>query len=140
MDIHDAILLAARVHWGQKDKCGEDYIYHSLRVMLAMETDEARMAAVLHDVVEDTQVTLYDLNCAGCPPVVLAAVDAVSRRSGEEYLLQFIPRAKADPIGRLVKIADIEDNLGRLYGLLSERERAGLAKRYERALNLLREL
>ena len=139
MDVHDAIILATQAHRGQKDKLGVDYIYHPLRVMLAMETDEARMAAVLHDVVEDTWVTLDKLAREGYSSDVLAAVDAVTRRLGEVYLSEFIPRAKADPIGRLVKIADIEDNLARLQFLPSASERDGMAARYEKALAMLRE-
>lgn len=139
MDVHDAIVLAVQAHRGQKDKLGEDYIYHPLRVMLAMETDEARMAAVLHDVVEDTTVTLYSLKCAGYQSSVVSAIDAVTRRLGEVYLSEYIPRAKVDPIGRPVKIADIEDNLARLQ-FLSESERNGIAARYEKALAILREV
>lgn len=140
MDIHDAIILAVEAHRGQKDKLGVDYIYHPLRVMQAMATDEARMAAVLHDVVEDTGLTLDFLAKEGYPPGVLSAVDAVTRRLGEVYLSEFIPRAKADPIGRLVKIADIQDNLARLQFLPSANERDGMATRYEKALLILSEV
>lgn len=136
MSIHDAILLAVQAHRSQKDKCGKDYIYHPLRVMLAVDTDEARMVAVLHDVVEDTTYSLDDLAELGYSDVVLAGVDAVTRRLGEPYEA-FVFRAKADPIGRIVKIADVQDNLSWLDFLSSEKEQASLVKRYEKALRIL---
>lgn len=138
MDVHDAILLAVNAHRGQKDKCGEDYIYHPLRVMLAMDTEDRRIVAMLHDVVEDTTITLVDLDVLGCSDAVLAGIDAVTRSPGESYA-DFILREKADPLGCIVKIADIRDNLGRLGYLANEKMRASLAKRYEKALSVLGE-
>jgi ribosomal protein S18 acetylase RimI-like enzyme len=108
--LNDAIALAAQAHAGQVDKAGAPYILHPLRVMLAQETDEARIAAVLHDVVEDTGWTLAALAERGFPPAALAAVDALTRRAGESYD-EFVVRAGADHIARRVKLADLCDNL-----------------------------
>ena len=66
-------------------------------------------AAILHDVVEDSEWTLADLAAAGMPTAVIRAVDAVTKRAGEEYSL-LVARAAADPIGRAVKLADNADN------------------------------
>jgi (p)ppGpp synthase/HD superfamily hydrolase len=130
--LEDAIALAAEAHRGQRDKSGQPYILHPIRVMLRCQTDAQRMAAVLHDVVEDTGRTLDDLRELGYPEEILAALDCLTKRDGEPYEA-FVERAASDPIARVVKVADIEDNmdLRRLPGM-SEKdvERIG---RYARA-------
>src|SRR5256885_6651240 len=82
--LDDAIQFARRAHEGQLDKSGRPYIGHPLRVMGRVRGDRARMVAVLHDVVEDTGVTTEDLARAGCPADVLRAVEAISKRPGED--------------------------------------------------------
>lgn len=105
-----AIAIAARAHTGQNDKAGEPYILHPLRVMLAMSSEPDRIAAVLHDVVEDTDVSLKELRAKGFSEEVLAAVDALTKRNGESRMDAAV-RAKANPIARRVKLADNADNL-----------------------------
>ena len=108
--LEDAISLAAKAHRGRKDKAGAPYILHPLRVMFRMKTKDERIAAVLHDVIEDTKYTLEDLRKAGYSEKILRSLDYLTRRDGEEYV-EFIRRAKRNPLARKVKIADIEDNL-----------------------------
>ena len=74
--IERAIEIAARAHAGVLDKAGSPYIFHPLRLMLAVKTPHERMAAVLHDVVEDTPVTLEELAAEGFPEEVVQAVEA----------------------------------------------------------------
>lgn len=105
-----AIVIATEAHQGAVDKAGAPYILHPLRVMLRVTDPHARMAAVLHDVVEDSDWTLDRLRAEGFHQDVLAAVDGLTRRSDETYE-QFVDRAGRHPIARLVKLADIEDNL-----------------------------
>ncbi len=105
-----AIALAAKAHTGQRDKAGAPYILHPLRVMLRLDTPEAMQAAVLHDVLEDTPVTVESLRDAGFSEPVIEAVDALTRRPDETYTA-FIDRVKAHPIARRIKLADLEDNL-----------------------------
>ena len=109
-DLEEAIRIAVEAHRGQKDRAGAPYILHPLRMMLRARTDAERMAAVLHDVVEDTPWTLDDLRARGFPEQVIDAVDGLTRRPGEEYDA-FVERAAAHPVARRVKLADIEDNL-----------------------------
>src|SRR5688500_8105181 len=113
-----AIALAASAHEGQIDKAGAPYILHVLRVMLRLTTPEERMAAVLHDIVEDCGWTLDRLRAEGFSEEVVLGVDAVTRRESESYE-EFVLRTKAHPIGRRVKMADLEDNsdLSRLSGI-----------------------
>jgi (p)ppGpp synthase/HD superfamily hydrolase len=135
--LDEAIQVARRAHEGQLDKSGRPYIGHPLRVMGSLRGEHERMAAVLHDVVEDTSVTLADLKAAGCPDEVLAAVAAVSRQPGEDQAA-YLARVAANPIARAVKRADIADNmsperLARLDAETQERLRA----KYESALRQL---
>ncbi|MFB6392698.1 HD domain-containing protein [Polymorphospora lycopeni] len=137
--VADADQLAARAHHGQVDKAGNPYIGHprAVAAALAQYGDDAVMAGLLHDVVEDTDVTLDDLRAAGYPEVVVRAVDAVTRRPGETYM-NLIRRAAADPLGRLVKLADNAHNSdpARL-ALLAPEQRTQLVERYAKARTLL---
>lgn len=107
--LEKAIALAAQAHAGQVDKAGEPYILHPLRVMLRLTSPEARMAAVLHDALEDTDITPERLRQEGFSRDVIEAVLAVTKREGETYE-DFVRRAAQHPIGRQVKGADLEDN------------------------------
>lgn len=108
--LEEAIAIAARAHAGQVDKARQPYILHPLKVMLRLQATDERIAAVLHDVVEDTPITLDDLRAAGFSPAVLTAVDALTKRPGETRL-QAAARAAADPVARAVKLADNAENL-----------------------------
>ncbi len=105
-----AIALAATAHAGQVDKAGQPYILHPLRVMLRVATAHERMAAVLHDVVEDTAVTLQVLVEEGFAPEVVAAVEALTKRPGESRM-QAAERAAANPVARVVKLSDNAENM-----------------------------
>ena len=108
--LDDAIQVARRAHEGQLDKSGRPYISHPLRVMGALRDEHERMAAVLHDVVEDTSVTLEDLAAQGCPAPVLDAIAAISKRPGEDQET-YLARVAENPIALAVKRADIADNM-----------------------------
>jgi (p)ppGpp synthase/HD superfamily hydrolase len=110
--LSEAIALAAVAHSGQTDKSGQPYITHPIRVMMRCHPHglHAQMAAVLHDVVEDTWVTLDLLRTMGFSAEVVAAVDALTRRKGEESYPEYIRRCSRDRLATLVKLADLEDN------------------------------
>lgn len=108
--LEDAIILAAWAHKGQTEFNGSPYIMHPLRVMMGVKTETGRMAAVLHDVVEDTTYTLDDLRQAGYPEDVVAAVDSLSRREDESYS-DYIQRLKQNPLAVRVKLCDLRDNM-----------------------------
>lgn len=105
-----AIEIAAGAHAGQVDKAGEPYILHPLRVMLRVTSPEERMAAVLHDVVEDTCVSLQDLISEGFSSEVVSAIEALTKRSGESRI-QAAERAAINVIARQVKLADNTENM-----------------------------
>ena len=105
-----AIEISASAHAGQVDKAGQPYILHPIRVMLRVSSDHERMAAVLHDVVEDTPIALERLIQEGFPPEVISAVQALTKNPGESRL-QAAARAAANPIARVVKLADNAENM-----------------------------
>ena len=104
-----AIAIAATAHAGQVDKGGAPYILHPLKVMLRMSTLEERIVAVLHDVVEDCDISLEDLRQEGFSEEVLTAIESVTKVPDESYE-DFVERAAQNPIGRVVKMADLEEN------------------------------
>ena len=104
-----AIAIAAAAHAGQLDKGGAPYILHPLKVMLRMTTLEERIVAVLHDVVEDCDISLDDLRKEGFSEEVLTAIQSVTKVPGESFE-DFVERAAQNPIGRVVKLADLEEN------------------------------
>ncbi|SER22594.1 HD domain-containing protein [Giesbergeria anulus] len=105
-----AISLAAQAHAGQVDKAGQPYILHPLRVMLRVSTEEERIAAILHDVVEDTSITLEQLAEEGFSPTVVAAVEALTKRHGESRM-EAAARATENRVARTVKLADNAENM-----------------------------
>jgi GTP diphosphokinase / guanosine-3',5'-bis(diphosphate) 3'-diphosphatase len=134
--IERAIEIAARAHAGQTDKGGAPYIFHPLRLMLAVSGAHERMAAVLHDVVEDTPVTFEDLQREGFPAAVVDAVRALTKLPGETRLLA-AQRAAANPVARAVKLADVTDNMDlRRLPAPTEKDLARL-KEYEQVRALL---
>jgi guanosine-3',5'-bis(diphosphate) 3'-pyrophosphohydrolase len=108
--LEKAILLATKAHSGQVDKAGQPYILHALRVMLRSDGLEGKIVGVLHDVVEDTPVTLDDLWSEGFPENIIGAVDALTKRDGESRF-EAAMRAVEDPLAREVKLADNTDNM-----------------------------
>ena len=134
-----AIAIAAIAHEGQVDKAGMPYVLHPLRMMLSVDTPEARMAAVLHDVVEDTAVTLEQLRAEGFPEAVIEAVQALTKRDGEDYEV-FIRRVAPNPIARKVKLTDLRDNsdLSRI-AQPTDKDRQRIEK-YQRAVQCLEAL
>lgn len=131
-----AIAIAAMAHEGQVDKAGMPYVLHPLRMMLRVDTPEARMTAVLHDVVEDTAVTLDQLRAEGFPEAVVDAVEVLTKRDGEDYDA-FIRRVAPNSIARKVKLADLRDNadLSRI-AQPTEKDRQRMEK-YQRAIKYL---
>lgn len=131
-----AIEIAASSHAGQRDKAAQPYILHPIRVMLRMKTDEERIAAVLHDVVEDTPWTFEQLAAEGFSETVIDAVQALTKRDGESRL-EAAQRAADNAIARNVKLADVSDNMDlRRISHPTEKDFARL-KEYEKVKAIL---
>lgn len=105
-----AIEIAVAAHRGQRDRAGRPYILHPLWLMLQFEDLDAMIVAVLHDTVEDSDVSLQGLSAEGFAPHIIEAVGALTRREDESYEA-FVQRSRSHPLARRVKLADIEHNL-----------------------------
>ncbi|MBR7187352.1 MAG: bifunctional (p)ppGpp synthetase/guanosine-3',5'-bis(diphosphate) 3'-pyrophosphohydrolase [Clostridia bacterium] len=138
-DVEAAKALAIRMHEGQQvDKAGLPYITHPERVAARLSSPEARVVGWLHDTVEDTPLTLAEI-AEAFGPETAAAVDAVSRREGEDWG-DYIDRVAQHPLARQVKISDLIDNsnLSRIPQVtLKDVKRQA---RYNKALRKLLEL
>lgn len=108
--IEKSLAIALKAYSGQKDKAGKEYILHPLRLMSKMDTEYEMAAALLHDVIEDSEFTAYILLQEGIPPEVVDAVQALTKIDGENYD-QFIDRVAGNVMASKVKLADIEDNI-----------------------------
>lgn len=104
-----AYQIACDAHEGQFDKGGASYIEHPTAVANMLITEDEKTVAYLHDVVEDTPITLVDLKTEGFSEVVIAAVDSVTKRAGETYD-NYLARLCENPLAVKVKIADMKHN------------------------------
>jgi (p)ppGpp synthase/HD superfamily hydrolase len=105
-----ALEIAAKAHAGQVDKGGAPYILHPIRVMLSLSSIPAQITAILHDVVEDTDITIDDLRREGFAESILEAIEALTKREGEDRI-SAAHRAAQNQIACAVKLADIADNM-----------------------------
>lgn len=107
-----AIKIAVEAHSGQLDKAGQPYVLHPLRVMLSLSDEKDRIVGVLHDVIEDTSITYDYLIANGFEGQreILEALKSVTRKEDETYE-EFIERVALNPIGKIVKLADLQDNM-----------------------------
>lgn len=134
-----AITIAATAHAGQLDKTGACYILHPLRMMMRLDERDAKIVAVLHDVVEDTEWTFEALAREGFSTEVLRALDCVTKREGEDYQA-FVQRSASNPLARRVKLMDLEDNMNLLrLSQVTAKDLERLQK-YHQAWLLLRSL
>jgi (p)ppGpp synthase/HD superfamily hydrolase len=138
--LETCIEIAVKAHRLQRDKAGQAYILHPLRVMAGVRAGRGSVAqqaaAVLHDVIEDTPVTFADLERAGIPAEVLALVEALTHRD-DEPSEEYLQRVLDSPAALLVKLTDILDNAGRVPEIEDEATRERLARKYARALAVL---
>lgn len=135
--LEDALILAAEAHRGQVDKRGDPYLIHVMRVVLRMQTEEERIVAALHDVLEDCKSEPIRERVYYFPPHLHTAVVVLTRDAYIPELTyeEYIERVAKNPLARAVKMADLQDHLDNAAGVLGEEHR----KRYRRALNYLLE-
>ena len=95
---------------GQVDKAGQPYIHHPLRVMQNVQHPNAKIVAVLHDILEDTATSVTDLRSLGFDENIIHAVLAVTKQDGESRF-QAMQRTVKNPIACEVKLADLRDNM-----------------------------
>ena len=104
-----AIEIAANAHAGMPDKQGKPYVLHPIRVMLGVESEEAQIVALLHDVVEDTDTSPDDIRDHGFGPEVIDALNLVTHQKDQTYA-EYVIGCKGNEIARQVKMSDLRDN------------------------------
>jgi hypothetical protein len=107
--IERSLQLAVQYHAGQRDKAGECYLLHLLRVMLDCKSPESMQVGLLHDILEDTCAKVETLRGAGLATEVVEAIELLTRPEGESYA-QYILKLAENPIAKEAKIADLRDN------------------------------
>jgi len=110
MNLEQAISIASLAHAGQLDKGGEPYILHPLRVMMKFKDEKQRIVAVLHDVIEDTDITSLYLLKQGLDIELIKVILTLTRRKDENYD-EYINRICYDELAMRVKLADLNDNM-----------------------------
>ena len=137
--VEKAIALAVEAHAGEVDKQGKPYILHPLRLMMQMETAEEMITAVLHDVVEDTALTLEDLRQQGFPEGVLEALSLLTHDTASTSYEEYVAAIKPNPLARKVKLADLAHNMDvRRLPEMGLKDYGRLEK-YRRAWEILKE-
>ena len=131
-----ALSIATEAHKGQFDKAGVDYIEHPIYVASQVDTEEEKAVALLHDVIEDSPFTSEELLLAGLPETVVATVQILSKKKGQDYQT-YLENVKSNPLARVVKLADLKHNsdLSRLSSI-TDKDLERLEK-YKKAIDYL---
>ena len=134
-----ALRLCFEAHRDQTDKGGMPYVFHPFHLAEQMTDEKTTVAALLHDVVEDTDYTLADLEAMGFDGEVLAALRLLTHAEGEPYM-DYVARLKANPIARAVKLADLAHNsdLSRLAPEQIDEWALQRQEKYQQAIALLK--
>ena len=105
-----ALELAVEKHKNQTDKAGNPYILHPLHVMENVNSKEGKIVAILHDIIEDTDVTEDYLLKIGLSKRIVDAVVALTRSEDIDYQ-EYIKNLSSNPLAKEVKLADLEHNM-----------------------------
>ena len=108
-NIDDALALVAEKFKGMTDKDGEPYVMHCLRVMMGTSDPRAQLIGLMHDLVEDTEVTLDDLTTMGFDPAVVEGVALVTHQDEDSYA-EYVVRLKKNELAKQAKLSDLRDN------------------------------
>ncbi len=108
--LHKAITIACEAHQGQSSINGEPYILHPLRLLIKAKSNEERIIAILHDVIEKTNISLLDLKNKGFDQNIISSIDSLSRRRSESYI-EYIKRLMQNKISVKIKLLDLADNI-----------------------------
>ena len=131
--VEKAAQICLQYHAGQVDKQGDPYFLHPFRVMMKCQTDEERIVALLHDIIEDTDYTLAELRKTFGDEIANAVIH-ISRGCDEPYF-KYIERLSKNQLAIRVKELDLMDNLDGSRGCISD----SLRNRYQKALSLIRD-
>ena len=104
-----AMKLAYRAHHGQIDYNGIPYIFHPIHLAEQMKTEETVIVALLHDIIEDTDYKIEDLEKMGFPKSVTDAISLMTHKKSVPYM-DYVAKIKQNPIAKAVKLADLRHN------------------------------
>lgn len=104
-----ALSLCFDAHKDQVDKSGLPYVFHPFHLAMEMTDELSTVVALLHDVIEDSDYTLQDLENMGFPPAVLEAISLMTHQEGVPYM-EYVANIKTNPLARVVKMADLRHN------------------------------
>lgn len=133
-----ALKLCFEAHKEQVDKSGLPYVFHPFHLAEQMTDEETTVAALLHDVVEDTPYTLEDLRAMGFPERILEALALLTRADGTDYS-EYVKAIKKNPIARAVKRADLLHNSDATRLSVLDEKASARREKYLAALALLEE-
>lgn len=108
--INKALEIAVKAHSNQLDKGGNPYIFHPIRVALNCQTKEEKIVALLHDVIEDTDTSIEQLEAEGFSKEILESIICLTKKEGEDYM-SFIKRVATNRTATNVKLQDLADNM-----------------------------
>ena len=135
-----AMNIAYQAHYGQTDKCGCPYVFHPLHLAEQMRDEYTTCAALLHDVVEDTDMMIEQL-AGEFPEPIITAIRLLTHEDGVDYY-EYVRGLKGNDIAKAVKLADLAHNSDRdrcaLVDEPQERTESRM-KKYEKAKHILLE-
>lgn len=131
-----ALKLCFEAHREQLDKSGIPYVFHPFHLAEQMKDEKTTVVALLHDVVEDTDITLDDIRRMGFDDDVISAIAVMTHAEGVPYM-EYVAQIKKNPIARIVKLADLRHNsdITRLDAVTPRDEKR--LKKYAAAIALL---
>lgn len=131
-----AMKIAYQAHQGQTDKTGLPYIYHPIHLAEQMQDEATTCVALLHDVIEDTDITIEQLGQEGFPQEVLEAVQLMTHAPEVPYM-DYVREIKKNPIASAVKLADLRHNSDMSRLDVVDDKAVTRVEKYHRAIDLL---
>lgn len=133
-----ALKLCFEAHKEQVDKSGIPYVFHPFHLAEQMETEETTIVALLHDLVEDTDYTIADLEKMGFDEAVTTAIALMTHEKNVEYM-DYVGKIKGNPIAKTVKLADLKHNSDLTRLDVIDEKALGRREKYLKAIALLEE-
>ena len=131
-----AMLIAYSAHRDHVDKGGMPYIFHPLHLAEQMDTEYSVITALLHDVIEDSDISLEDLKAEGFPEPILEALSLLTHEKQVPYL-EYVQRLKGNELARKIKLADLTHNSDVSRLSVQDDSSRQRFEKYQRAIALL---
>ncbi len=131
-----AMLIAYHAHRDHVDKGGMPYIFHPLHLAEQMDTEYSVITALLHDVIEDSDISLEDLKAEGFPEPILEALSLLTHEKQVPYL-EYVQRLKGNELARKIKLADLTHNSDVSRLSIQDDSSRQRFEKYQRAIALL---